>query len=85
VGFRSGFWAGQSISGALLSTNHSLIDLALWQGALSCWYRQSSSPNWSSALGSKQLVKMSMYPSAIIFPCSIARGQSPFHEKQPTL
>jgi hypothetical protein len=38
MGFRSGLWAGQSISGTLLSKNHSLTDLALWQGALSCWY-----------------------------------------------
>jgi hypothetical protein len=28
MGFRSGLWAGQSISGTLLSTNHSLTDLA---------------------------------------------------------
>jgi hypothetical protein len=39
VGFRSGLLAGQPISGTLLSTNHFLTDLALWQGALSCWYR----------------------------------------------
>jgi hypothetical protein len=83
VGLRSGLWAGQSISGALLSTNHSLTDLALWQGALSCWYRQLSSVNWSSNIYSTQRVKMSLYPSVFRFPCSISRGPSPFHEKRP--
>jgi hypothetical protein len=40
VGFRSGLWAGQSTSGTLLSKNHSLTDIALWQEALSCWYNR---------------------------------------------
>jgi hypothetical protein len=35
AGFRSGLWAAQSISGTVLSTNHSLTDLAFWQGTLS--------------------------------------------------
>jgi hypothetical protein len=81
--FRSELWAGQSISGTLLSTNHSLTDLSLWQGALSCWYRQSSSPNWSSTIDSMQQVKITLYPSVFRFPCSITRGPSPFHEKHP--
>jgi hypothetical protein len=63
MGFWSGLWAGQSISGILLSTNHSLTDLALWQGALICRHRQLS-PNWSSTVDSMQWVKMSLYPSA---------------------
>jgi hypothetical protein len=79
----TGLWAGQSISGTLLSTNHSLTDLDLWQGALSCWYRQSSSPNWSSTVDSTQRVRMSLYPSVFRFPCSIARGPSPFNKKHP--
>jgi hypothetical protein len=54
----------------------------LWQGALSCWYRQST-PNWSSTIDSRQQVKMFLYPSAFRFPCSITRGPSPFHEKHP--
>jgi hypothetical protein len=83
VGFRSGLCAGQSISGTLLSTNHTLTDLDLWQGALSCWYRQSSSPNWSSTVDSTQQVRMSLCPSSIRFLCSITRGPSPFHEKHP--
>jgi hypothetical protein len=80
MGFRSVLWAGQSISGTLLSTNYSLTDLALWQGALSCWYTQSSSPKWSSTIDSMQRVKMSLY-RVFKFPCSIMRGPSPFHEK----
>jgi hypothetical protein len=83
TGFRSGLWAVQYISGTLLSTNHSLTDLPLWQGALSCWYRQLSSPNWSSTVDSMQQVKMSLYPSAFRFPRSITIGPSPFHEKHP--
>jgi hypothetical protein len=83
MGFRSGLRAGQSISGTLLSTNHSLTDLALWQGALSCCYRQSSSPNWSSTIGSMQRVRMYLYPSVFRFPCSIMQWPSPFHEKHP--
>jgi hypothetical protein len=61
--------------------NNSLTDLALWQGALSCWYRQLSSPNRSSTVDSMQQVRMSLYPSVFRFPCSITRGPSPFHEK----
>jgi hypothetical protein len=83
VGVRSGLWAGQSISGSLLSTNYSLTDVALCQGALSCWYRHSSSPNWSSTVDSIQHVKMPLYPSVSTFQCSITRWLSPFHEKQP--
>jgi hypothetical protein len=83
VGFRWGLWAGQSISGTLFSTNLSLTDFALWQGALSCWYRQLLSPNWSSTLDSMQRVKMSLYPSAFRFSYSITRGPSPFHENHP--
>jgi hypothetical protein len=82
VGFRSGLWAGQSISEIILSTNHSLPHHALWQGVLSCWYRLSS-PNWSSTINSMQWVKMSLYPSVFTFPWSIIRGPSPFHEKHP--
>jgi hypothetical protein len=82
-GFSSGLWAGQSISGTLLSTNYSLTDLAFWQGALSCWYRQLSSPNWSSTVESTQRVRITLYPSAFTFPCSITRRPSPFHEKHP--
>jgi hypothetical protein len=81
--FRSGVWAGQSISGTFLSTKHSLTYLALWQGALSCWYTQLSSPSWSSTVVSMRWLKMSFYPSAFTFPCSITRGPSPFHEKHP--
>jgi hypothetical protein len=40
VGFKLGLWVGQSICGTSLSANQPLIDLASWQGALSCWYRQ---------------------------------------------
>jgi hypothetical protein len=80
MGFRSGLWPGQSIPGTLLSTNHSLTDLDLWQGALSCWYKQSSSLNWST-IDSTQRVKMSLYPPAFRFPSSIMRGPSAFHEK----
>jgi hypothetical protein len=43
----------------------------------------SSSPNWSSTKDRMQQVKMSLFPSAFIFPCSITRGPSPFHEKHP--
>jgi hypothetical protein len=82
MGFRSGLWAAQSISGTLLSRNHSLTDLNLWQEACHA-NRQSSSPNWSSTIDSTQRVKMSLYPSAFIFQCSIVRGPSPFHEKHP--
>jgi hypothetical protein len=82
LAFKSGLWTGQSISGMLLSTNHSLTDLALWQGAL-CWYRQLSSPNWSSTVDSMQQVKMSLYPYVFRFAHSIMRGPSPFHEKHP--
>jgi hypothetical protein len=30
-----------------------------------------------------ELIKMSLYPSAFRFPCSITRGPSPFHDKHP--
>jgi hypothetical protein len=83
MGFRSGLWPGQSISGTSLSPNHSLIDLALWQGALSCSYRQSSLSYQSSIINSMYQVSMSLYPSAFRFPCSIMRGPSPFYEKHP--
>jgi hypothetical protein len=83
VGFRSGFWAGQSISGTLFSTNYSHTDISLWQGALSCWYRHLSLPKWSSTIDSMQWVKRSLYPSEFRFSCSIMRGPSPFHEKHP--
>jgi hypothetical protein len=83
VEVRSGLWAGQSISGTVLSTNNSLTDNDLWQAALSCWYRQSSSLNWSSTVDSMQQVKIILYPSAFTFPCSITRGPSPFLEKHP--
>jgi hypothetical protein len=83
MGVRSGLWAGQSISGTLLSTNHSLTDLALWNGPLSCWYRQLSSPKLSSIVDSRQRGKMSLYPSAFRFPRCITRGPSQFHENHP--
>jgi hypothetical protein len=44
---------------------------------------QSSSLHWSSTVESVQQVKMSLYPSAFIFPWSITRGPCPFHEKHP--
>jgi hypothetical protein len=69
---------------SLWHTSQSLTDLALWQAALSCWYRQSSSLNWSSSVDSTQRVRMSLYLSAFRFPCSITRGPSPFHENTPT-
>jgi hypothetical protein len=47
VGFTSGLWAGRSTSRMLLSANHSIKELDVWQGALSCCYRQSSSLNLS--------------------------------------
>jgi hypothetical protein len=83
MGFRSGLWAGHSISRMPLSTNHSLTDPDLRQGALSCCYRQLSSPNWSSTVDSMQQVKMSLYASVFIFPCSIIRGPSPIYDKTP--
>jgi hypothetical protein len=83
VGFRSGLWAGQSISGTLLLTNYPLTDLALWQGIVSCWYRQLSSPNWSSTVDSLQRIRISLYTSVFRIPCSITRGPSPLHEKHP--
>jgi hypothetical protein len=83
MGFRSGLGTGQSISGTLLSTNHSLTHLDIWHGVLSRWYRVLSSPNWSSTLDSMQRVKMSLYPSVVRFPRSITREPSPFHEKHP--
>jgi hypothetical protein len=60
VVFRSLLWSGEPISGTLLSTNHSLRDLIVWQGALSCCYKQLSSPSsvqlvstveWSELVG----------------------------------
>jgi hypothetical protein len=44
---------------------------------------QSSPPNRSCTIDSTQWFKMSLYPSAFVFPCSISRGPSPFHEKHP--
>jgi hypothetical protein len=77
IGFRSGLWAGQSISGAYLT------NLALWQGALSCRYRQSSSPNWSSTVDSTQRVKMSLYPSTLKISVQYYERAKPIPWKTP--
>ncbi|XP_051563685.1 uncharacterized protein LOC127446636 isoform X1 [Myxocyprinus asiaticus] len=40
--FRSGDWAGHDRVLIRWSSIHTLIDLAVWHGALSCWKKQSS-------------------------------------------
>ncbi|XP_051548280.1 electron transfer flavoprotein subunit alpha, mitochondrial-like isoform X1 [Myxocyprinus asiaticus] len=42
MGFRSGDWAGHDRVLIRWSFIHTLIDLAVWHGALSCWTNQSS-------------------------------------------
>ena len=41
IGFRSGDWAGHTISWILLSWNHSVASLETYFGSLSCWKRKS--------------------------------------------
>ncbi len=59
LGFRSGEFAGQSITPTPWSLNQLLVFLAVWAGAKSCWKMKSASLKSWSAEGSMKCSKMS--------------------------
>ncbi|KAK6291199.1 hypothetical protein J4Q44_G00383970 [Coregonus suidteri] len=83
IGFRSGDWLGHSRTLRCFLRSHSLVDLAVCFGSLSCWKTQPRPIINALTEGRRLLAKISRYMAPSILPSIRCSRPVPFAEKHP--